>query len=94
MGDELGGPPPSTFPPTVSEFDSNGARDFKLTFAGALPYRVVPVTGASPSITALRAGMNAMAAQPAEAHMEPSAGGQGTALDEKAALVIPAAPRR
>jgi hypothetical protein len=72
----------------VTEFGPGGGRDFKLTVAGtSLSYRVAVVTGASPSIADLRAGMDAMAPQAAGAGVQRarSAGGAMTAA-EKAAL--------
>lgn len=47
--------------PIVTEFAPDGTRDFELTFAGpAINYRVDTITGGTPSITDLRAGMDAM----------------------------------
>jgi hypothetical protein len=48
----------------VAEFGPDGARHFKLSFPFlSILYRVAVITGASPSIGDLRAGMDAMAAQ-------------------------------
>ena len=50
--------------PNVTEFGPNGARDFELTFSlPGFSYRVAVITGGTPSIADLRAGMDAMAAQ-------------------------------
>jgi hypothetical protein len=49
--------------PVISEFGPTGARHFKLGFTPAgtgFSYRVDPVTGSSPAIGHLRAGMDAM----------------------------------
>jgi uncharacterized protein YndB with AHSA1/START domain len=49
--------------PVISEFGPTGARHFKLTFTPSgtgFSYRVDPITGASPTIADLRAGMDAM----------------------------------
>lgn len=51
--------------PLITEFGSNGARHFELKFSPrAISYRVAPITGSSPTISDLRAGMDAMASQP------------------------------
>ena len=48
----------------VTEFGPDGARHFELTFCvPGLSYRVAVITGGTPSIADLRAGMDAMAAQ-------------------------------
>ena len=77
----------------VTEFGPNGARDFELSFSGpAISYRVAVITGGSPSITDLRAGMDAMPAQSAGAQVQRNPG-QSAVLDESAALGIPSAPK-
>jgi hypothetical protein len=60
---------------TITEFGSDGARHFELKFAfPGFSYRVAVITGATPTIGDLRAGMDAMAAlePPADAGPGPS----------------------
>jgi len=50
--------------PILTEFGPDGTRHFELTLAGlGFSYRAAAITGSSPSIADLRAGMDAMAAQ-------------------------------
>jgi hypothetical protein len=54
--------------PNITEFAPGGGRDFELSFAfPGFSYRVALITGATPSIGDLRAGMDAMAAQSGQA---------------------------
>ena len=83
------------FSPIVTEFGPDGARHFELTFDGGFSYRVGVVTGGSPSIGQLRAGMDAMASQPAQTQLKRRPDAQGdNVLDEKSRLGLDARPSR
>jgi hypothetical protein len=74
----------------VTEFGPNGTRDFELTFSlPGFSYRVAVITGATPSIADLRAGMDTMAAQVQHTGPGPSL----TDLGENAALGAPPVSR-
>jgi hypothetical protein len=78
----------------ITEFGPDGSRDFKLTFPFlSILYRVAVITGASPGIGDLRAGMDAMAAQPVQSDAGRTSAGPGLTDDDAAALGIAPAAR-
>jgi hypothetical protein len=71
--------------PVVTEFGPDGARHFVLNFGLGFSYRATAITGASPSIADLRAGMDAKASGAAGAEARRTGPGPSLVLSDESA---------